>query len=76
MEDARMEDALHKLGTCQVRTPARLARNMTLTVRALEKEEARRMAEKKIKQIEKGQVKTRSTAKALHPDAPDKKKTL
>ena len=41
-----METAIRRLGSCEARAPARLFRNMTLTVRSLEQEKQRRLADR------------------------------
>ncbi|MBQ9632879.1 MAG: hypothetical protein IJV04_08225 [Lachnospiraceae bacterium] len=73
MEELRMENALRRLGSCQVRAPARLLRNMTLTVRSLEAEKARRLSDA---QAEKRPEKHRKTTRDQQLGDPEKKKTL
>ena len=64
-----MESALRGLGTCEMRAPAWLVRNMTLTVRSLEKEAARRAAAANpVKQPEK-----RDTLRGPEQSPPKKK---
>ena len=73
MEETRMEEALRRLGSCQVRAPARLLRNMTLTVRSLETEKARRMAAGRTSEMKE---KRPDVNRDQQLRGPEKKKTL
>lgn len=68
MEMVRMEAAMRTLGSCVPHAPERLVRNMTLTVRDLERGRAR-MAEQNA-----AADRTRETRRELQPKKHDPRK--